>query len=69
AFVRDAHAAGLEVHPFTFRRENRFLPEELRSSGDPAGIGDWLAEYERYYALGVDGVFSDNPDLAVAARG
>ncbi len=67
AFVGDAHAAGLEVHPFTFRRENRFLPAELRSSDDPAGIGDWRAEYERYLALGVDGVFTDNPDLAVAA--
>ena len=67
AFVRDAHAAGLEVHPYTFRRENRFLPPELRSSEDPAGVGDWRAEYECYYALGVDAVFTDNPDLAVAA--
>jgi glycerophosphoryl diester phosphodiesterase len=69
AFVDGAHAAGLEVHPYTFRRENRFLPEELRSSEDPAGVGDWLAEYERHFALGIDGVFTDNPDLAVAARG
>ena len=67
AFVRDAHAAGLDVHPWTFRRENAFLPEELRSSEDPAGIGDARAEYERFFSLGIDGVFSDNPDLAVEA--
>jgi glycerophosphoryl diester phosphodiesterase len=69
AFVGEAHAAGLEVHPFTFRRENLFLPPELRSSDDPAAVGDWRAEYERYLEIGVDGVFSDNPDLAVEARG
>jgi glycerophosphoryl diester phosphodiesterase len=66
-FVRDAHAAGLQVHPYTFRRENQFLPEELRSSDDPGAVGDWRAEYERFAALGVDAVFTDNPDLAVSA--
>lgn len=65
--VDSAHAAGLAVHPYTFRRENRFLPARLRSSEDPAAVGDWRAEYERIAALGVDGVFTDNPDLAVAA--
>ena len=35
SFVDDAHDAGLLVHPFTFRRENAFLPLELRSSADP----------------------------------
>ena len=29
-FVDDAHAAGLVVHPYTFRNENTFLPLELR---------------------------------------
>jgi glycerophosphoryl diester phosphodiesterase len=33
-FIEDAHRAGLVVHPFTFRRENSFLPEELRQ-GNP----------------------------------
>jgi len=65
--VRAAHAAGLEVHPYTFRRENAFLPAELRSSADPAAVGDWRGEYERFLAMGVDGLFTDNPDLAVAA--
>ena len=67
-FVRDAHAAGLQVHPYTFRRENSFLPLELRSSTDPAGIGDLKAEIRQFFALGVDGVFTDNPDIGVAAR-
>ncbi|HYZ28572.1 MAG TPA: glycerophosphodiester phosphodiesterase [Thermoleophilaceae bacterium] len=68
SFVEDAHAAGLLVHPYTFRRENTFLPLELRSSSDPAGIGDLASELKQFYALGVDGVFTDNADIAVAAR-
>jgi len=68
SFVADAHEAGLAVHPFTFRNENRFLPLELRSSADPAEYGDALAEYAQFYALGVDGLFSDNSDTAVEAR-
>jgi glycerophosphoryl diester phosphodiesterase len=68
AFVDDAHAAGLLVHAFTFRDENRFLPLELRSSEDPAARGDASAEYERFFGLGVDGVFSDHPDTALAVR-
>jgi glycerophosphoryl diester phosphodiesterase len=67
-FVRDAHRAGLLVHPFTFRRENQFLPLELRSSADPNGIGNLKAEILQFFALGVDGVFTDNPDIGVAAR-
>lgn len=71
--VRDAHAAGLQVHPWTVRAENYFLPPALRR-GDPARA-DYMAlpgEVEpllkALYAAGVDGVFSDFPDLAVAAR-
>ncbi len=64
SFVGDAHAAGLVVHPYTFRRENAFLPLELRSSADPAGIGDLASELRQFFALGVDGVFTDNPDVA-----
>jgi glycerophosphoryl diester phosphodiesterase len=67
-FVRDAHRAGLEVHPYTFRNENSFLPLELRTSTDPAAYGRAFEEYEQFFALGVDGVFSDNPDTAVEAR-
>jgi glycerophosphoryl diester phosphodiesterase len=72
-FVEDAHDAGLLVHPYTFRNENTFLPAELRrpappETADPASYGDAFAEYERFFELGVDGVFSDNPDTAVEAR-
>jgi glycerophosphoryl diester phosphodiesterase len=73
ALVGDAHRAGLLVHPWTFRRENAFLPEDLRR-GDPAdpaylrGVGDLPAELRQFHQLGVDGLFTDNPDLAVAIR-
>ena len=59
SLVADAHAAGLLVHAWTFRAEEAFLPANVR---------DAAAEYEAFYATGVDGVFTDQPDLAVAAR-
>ena len=67
-FVATAHAAGLLVHPYTFRRENSFLPAELRRGADPAAPGDLAAELRQFFALGVDGVFSDFPEVAVGAR-
>jgi glycerophosphoryl diester phosphodiesterase len=69
AFVDAAHAEGLQVHPYTFRNENQFLPPDLRVGDDPKAYGNAIAEYERFFARGVDGVFSDNPDTAVEARG
>ena len=68
SFVADAHEAGLLVHPYTFRNENAFLPLELRAGADPAAYGNAFAEYEQFFALGVDGLFSDNSDTAVEAR-
>jgi glycerophosphoryl diester phosphodiesterase len=68
SFVQDAHAAGLKVVPYTFRNENQFLPPHLRSSADPNAYGDVFTELKTFFDLGVDGVFSDNPDTAVAAR-
>ena len=62
-FVEDAHRAGLLVHSYTFRSEDAFLPLELRTRSDGP-----LAEYDQFLALGVDGLFSDNPDTAVEAR-
>ena len=55
SFVGDAHAAGLLVHPYTFRNENSFLPLELRRGSDPAAWGNAIAEYEQFFGLGVDG--------------
>ncbi|MCC3765769.1 glycerophosphodiester phosphodiesterase [Glycomyces sp. TRM65418] len=66
--VERAHDRGLDVHVWTFRAENQFLPANLREGADPAEWGDYEAEYELFYDLGVDAVFSDFPDLAVAAR-
>jgi len=58
--VNDAHKAGLLVHPYTFRNEQRRLANDYK--GDP------LNEYLAFYRLGVDGVFSDFTDTAVTAR-
>ena len=66
--VRDAHRAGLDVVPYTFRNENAFLPLDFRRGTDPAQYGDAFAEYELFFSLGVDGLFSDNPDTAREAR-
>jgi glycerophosphoryl diester phosphodiesterase len=48
------------VHPYTFRNEARRLAFDY--GGNP------IEEYLRFYAAGVDGVFSDFPDTAFAAR-
>jgi glycerophosphoryl diester phosphodiesterase len=66
-FVREAHAAGLLVHPFTFRRENQFLPEAFRSSQEPTQAGDLAGELRVYIEFGIDGFFTDNPDIGAAA--
>ncbi|MBO0848936.1 MAG: glycerophosphodiester phosphodiesterase, partial [Pseudonocardia sp.] len=55
-------------HPYTFRNENRFLPESLRSEVGPNAHGDAVAELARFLRLGVDAVFADHPDTAVFAR-
>ncbi|MCW0214354.1 MAG: glycerophosphodiester phosphodiesterase [Pseudonocardia sp.] len=65
--VERAHAAGLLVHVYTFRNENAFLPLALRTPGAEADYGDAFSEYLEFLALGIDGMFSDNPDTALAA--
>ena len=73
SLVADAHRAGLLVHPFTFRNENTFLPEDFRQ-GNPASPeylrarGDSPAEFRLFFGLDVDGVFTDDSDMAVATR-
>jgi len=67
--VKWAHAAGLQVHPWTVRAENIFLPKSLQRGDGPAAHGDVGAVFKAIYAAGVDGLFSDFPGLAAQARG
>lgn len=66
--VADAHAAGLKVHPWTFRAENYFLPADHRQGEDPRAHGDLAREIRAFLAAGIDGLFSDFTAEAVAAR-
>ncbi|QEO09301.1 glycerophosphodiester phosphodiesterase family protein [Protaetiibacter larvae] len=66
--VDRAHRLGLEVFTWTLRPENRFLTKPNRSAAGPREWGDWRAEFDAILATGVDGVFADHPDLAIAAR-
>ncbi|WP_433800666.1 glycerophosphodiester phosphodiesterase family protein [Actinomycetospora sp. CA-084318] len=64
----DARAAGLRTMPYTFRNENEFLPPRLqRPNPERSTYGDAFGEYAQYRALGIEGLFSDNPDTAIAA--
>lgn len=67
--VARAHTAGLLVFCWTLRAENRFLPKNLRSSKQPEQYGNWMSEFRTIMDSGLDGVFADQPDLAVTARG
>jgi len=58
--VEDAHRVGLQVHPWTFRSDPELLAPEYGGQAE--------REYEQFYRLGVDGVFSDFPEVAVGAR-
>jgi glycerophosphoryl diester phosphodiesterase len=68
SFIPDAHRAGLDVVAYTFRAENQFLPLELRSDTDPNHYGNLFAEIKQFFDLGIDGIFTDNTDIAKAVR-
>ncbi|CAM5257762.1 glycerophosphodiester phosphodiesterase OS=Streptomyces cyaneofuscatus OX=66883 GN=G3I52_28515 PE=3 SV=1 [Streptomyces cyaneofuscatus] len=65
--VKDAHARGLLLHPYTLRNENSFLPADFRRGTDPNGYGDVFGAAAAYFATGIDGLFSDHPDTALLA--
>ncbi|MEO1252193.1 MAG: glycerophosphodiester phosphodiesterase family protein [Pseudomonadota bacterium] len=69
-FVDEAHALGLAVHPWTFRDDRPNL--ELAASGSRETLCGTAAptqcEYQLFYGLGVDGLFTDFPDTAIAVR-
>lgn len=67
SIVADAHTAGLEVHVWTFRRENYFLPAEFKAGESPVATGNVGAEIRAFLATGINGLFSDNVAEAVAA--
>lgn len=58
--VQDAHAAGLLVHPYTFRNEGRFLAADY--NGNPE------LEFRQFINLGVDGYFTDFPGTGDLVR-
>jgi glycerophosphoryl diester phosphodiesterase len=58
--VKDAHDAGLLVHPYTFRSEDFFLASDY--NGDPK------KEFEQFINLGVDGYFTDFPGTGDLVR-
>ncbi len=66
--VHRGHEAGLAVVPWTLRGENAFLPRALRRGTDPAASGDADGEARLLLALGVDGLITDCPDVAVRVR-
>ncbi len=68
ALVADAHAQGIHVHAWTFRAENSFLPRRLRSGDTPSAFGDLAAELRLYLQAGLDGFFTDHPDMGVRSR-
>ncbi|ETI61323.1 glycerophosphoryl diester phosphodiesterase [Sphingobium sp. C100] len=67
ALVGRAHDAGLQVHVWTLRMENIFLPAQYQRSDDPEGRGDFAGYVSAIVRTGVDGIFSDFPAQARAA--
>ncbi len=82
AFIEQARALGLAVHPWTFRDdqpnvalhmvlENSDAPLSLIIVEDdaPSGVSDdAFVEYSMFFSLSVDGVFTDFPDTAIRVR-
>ncbi|MEV6108399.1 glycerophosphodiester phosphodiesterase [Streptomyces sp. NPDC051940] len=65
--VRDAHAAGLILHPYTHRPENTFLPLDYRVGTDPNAYGDTFGWLKRCFETGIDGIFTDVTDQGLLA--
>ncbi|MFA6231525.1 MAG: glycerophosphodiester phosphodiesterase [Rhodanobacter sp.] len=68
ALVRDAHAVGLELHPYTFRPENQFLAKDFWRGDDPRTFNEagLVAQIDAYLDAGIDAFFTD--DAATGRR-
>lgn len=66
--VADAHAAGLRVHPWTYRAENYFVRPAFRKGTAPKGHGDVAGEIRAALGQGIDGFFTDFPHIGVETR-
>ncbi len=58
--IERAHAKGLQVHAYTFRNESRRLLSNYHNNP--------ILEYQAFYNLGLDGLFTDFTDTALLAR-
>ncbi|HYX18833.1 MAG TPA: esterase-like activity of phytase family protein [Nostoc sp.] len=58
--IQDAHNAGLQVHPYTFRNEDLYLAADYQ--GNPE------LEFQQFFQLGVDALFTDNPNTGDKVR-
>ncbi|WP_347242442.1 esterase-like activity of phytase family protein [Nostoc sp. FACHB-888] len=58
--IQDAHSAGLQVHPYTFRDEDQYLAADYQ--GNPE------LEFQQFFQLGVDALFTDFPDTGDKVR-
>jgi glycerophosphoryl diester phosphodiesterase len=75
-FVTHAHEAGLKVHPYTFRGENQFLPNNLQNpegsaeaSTENSKAGErQIEEITLFLAAGIDGFFVDQSDIGFEAK-
>ncbi len=63
SFIEDAHDAGMQVHPYTLRDEERFLT--LEADGTPQTPE---AEIIQLIQIGADGFFTDFPRTADPVR-
>lgn len=62
-FVKAAQQQGLKVHPYTFRAEVNYLMAK-----DAKTTFSFDEEMQGLFKQGIDGVFSDYPDLALKNR-
>ncbi|MDQ1550943.1 MAG: glycerophosphoryl diester phosphodiesterase [Actinomycetota bacterium] len=63
-----ARSVGLETYTWTLRAENQFLEKNFRRGPRPRDLGHWEREFVAVMRSGIDGVFADQPDLALRAR-